>query len=223
VEVHTALIARGIARREYANEEAATRFTNELKDLIEHNEAFAVQVLRCIQELEIDKEKLNINGGTIAPGYLLSCSSTRSMTTLLYELEQRTRRCSLASMCIGVGQSIATVSERLNQGFASPYAHLFQILLVRGKFFMGEIIFPPHFSILFSLNWDFSIEEAHDPERRGQNNGNTRYAGASGPTERPSTCWSSVSRIWLAPARMPCLEIGNSPKMPHKRRSLRHT
>ena len=82
-------------------------------DLIELNEAFAVQVLRCVRELEIDQEKLNVNGGAIALGHPLGCSGARIVTTLLHELERRGGRYGLATMCIGVGQGIATVIERL--------------------------------------------------------------------------------------------------------------
>ena len=73
-------------------------------DLIELNEAFAVQVLRCAHELEIDHEKLNVNGGAIALGHPLGCSGARIVTTLLHELERRGGRYGLATMCIGVGQ-----------------------------------------------------------------------------------------------------------------------
>lgn len=83
-------------------------------DLIELNEAFAVQVLRCVQELEIDPARLNVNGGAIALGHPLGCSGARIMTTLLYELERRHGRYGLATMCIGVGQGIATIIERLS-------------------------------------------------------------------------------------------------------------
>lgn len=82
-------------------------------DLVELNEAFAVQVLRCVRELEIDQEKLNVNGGAIALGHPLGCSGARIVTTLLHELERRGGRYGLATMCIGVGQGIATVIERL--------------------------------------------------------------------------------------------------------------
>lgn len=82
-------------------------------DLIELNEAFAVQVLRCVHELEIDQEKLNVNGGAIALGHPLGCSGARIVTTLLYELERRGGRYGLATMCIGVGQGIATIIERI--------------------------------------------------------------------------------------------------------------
>jgi len=82
-------------------------------DLIELNEAFAVQVLRCAHELEIDQEKLNVNGGAIALGHPLGCSGARIVTTLLHELERRNGRYGLATMCIGVGQGIATIIERI--------------------------------------------------------------------------------------------------------------
>ncbi len=83
-------------------------------DLIELNEAFAVQVLQCVRELEIDEEKLNVNGGAIALGHPLGCSGARLVVTLLHELERRGGRCGLATMCIGVGQGIATIIERIS-------------------------------------------------------------------------------------------------------------
>ena len=82
-------------------------------DLIELNEAFAVQALQCVRELEIDMDRLNVNGGAIAIGHPLGCSGARLVTTLLYELERRGGRYGLATMCIGVGQGIATIIERL--------------------------------------------------------------------------------------------------------------
>jgi len=82
-------------------------------DLIELNEAFAVQVLQCVRELEIDEEKLNVNGGAIALGHPLGCSGARLVVTLLHELERRGGRYGLATMCIGVGQGIATIIERM--------------------------------------------------------------------------------------------------------------
>ncbi len=82
-------------------------------DLIELNEAFAVQVLQCARELEIDEEKLNVNGGAIALGHPLGCSGARLIITLLHELERRGGRYGLATMCIGVGQGIATIIERV--------------------------------------------------------------------------------------------------------------
>ena len=82
-------------------------------DLIELNEAFAVQVLQCMRELEMNEEKLNVNGGAIALGHPLGCSGARLVVTLLHELERRGGRYGLATMCIGVGQGIATIIERL--------------------------------------------------------------------------------------------------------------
>jgi 3-oxoadipyl-CoA thiolase len=82
-------------------------------DLIELNEAFAAQALPCIRELGFDPLRVNVNGGAIAIGHPLGCSGARLMTTLLHELERRGGRYGLATMCIGVGQGIATVIERL--------------------------------------------------------------------------------------------------------------
>ncbi len=81
-------------------------------DLIELNEAFASQSLQCARELEIDEEKLNVNGGAIALGHPLGCSGARIVVTLLHELERRDGKYGLATMCIGVGQGIATIIER---------------------------------------------------------------------------------------------------------------
>ncbi len=81
-------------------------------DLVELNEAFASQVLACVRELGIDLKKLNVNGGAIALGHPLGCSGARIMTTLIHEMKKRGSRYGLATMCIGVGQGIATVVER---------------------------------------------------------------------------------------------------------------
>ncbi len=82
-------------------------------DLIELNEAFASQSLAVIRDLGIDTSKLNVNGGAIALGHPLGCSGARILTTLLHALRQRRARYGLATMCIGVGQGIATIVERL--------------------------------------------------------------------------------------------------------------
>ena len=82
-------------------------------DLVELNEAFAVQALQCTRELGIDEEKFNVNGGAIALGHPLGCSGARIVVTLLHELERREGRYGLATMCIGVGQGIATIIERI--------------------------------------------------------------------------------------------------------------
>ncbi len=81
-------------------------------DLIELNEAFAAQSLACIDELGLDTAKVNVNGGAIALGHPLGMSGARIITTLLYEMEKRNLRYGLATMCIGVGQGIATIIER---------------------------------------------------------------------------------------------------------------
>jgi 3-oxoadipyl-CoA thiolase len=81
-------------------------------DLIELNEAFAAQSLACIRDLGIDQERCNVNGGAIALGHPLGCSGARILTTLLHEMRRRQVRYGLATMCIGVGQGIATVVER---------------------------------------------------------------------------------------------------------------
>mgnify|MGYP003384267169 CR=1 FL=1 len=83
-------------------------------DLFELNEAFAVQVLACVKDLEVPMDKLNVNGGSIALGHPLGASGARILTTLLYEMERRKSRYGLATMCIGVGQGIATIIERLD-------------------------------------------------------------------------------------------------------------
>jgi 3-oxoadipyl-CoA thiolase len=82
-------------------------------DLIELNEAFAAQSLACIYELGLDINKVNVNGGAIALGHPLGMSGARILTTLLYEMEKRNLRYGLATMCIGVGQGIATIIERV--------------------------------------------------------------------------------------------------------------
>ena len=81
-------------------------------DLVEINEAFASQVLACARELGIDLDKLNVNGGAIALGHPLGCSGARIMTTLVHEMKRRNSRYGLATMCIGVGQGIATIIEK---------------------------------------------------------------------------------------------------------------
>ncbi|MED0675208.1 3-oxoadipyl-CoA thiolase [Aneurinibacillus thermoaerophilus] len=82
-------------------------------DLFEVNEAFAAQAVACVRELGIDMEKVNVNGGAIALGHPLGMSGARILTTLLYEMERREVRYGLATMCIGVGQGIATIIERV--------------------------------------------------------------------------------------------------------------
>ncbi len=80
-------------------------------DLVELNEAFASQALACARELGIDEERLNVNGGAIALGHPLGCSGARLATTLVRELRRRGGRYGLATLCVGVGQGLATVFE----------------------------------------------------------------------------------------------------------------
>jgi acetyl-CoA acetyltransferase family protein len=81
-------------------------------DLIELNEAFAAQSLACIRDLGLDAAKVNVNGGAIALGHPLGCSGARILTTLVHELKRSGSTYGLATMCIGVGQGIATIVER---------------------------------------------------------------------------------------------------------------
>ncbi len=82
-------------------------------DLVELNEAFASQSVACIRELGLDEERVNVNGGAIALGHPLGASGARLMTMLVHELARRGGRYGLATMCIGVGQGIATIVERV--------------------------------------------------------------------------------------------------------------
>jgi 3-oxo-5,6-didehydrosuberyl-CoA/3-oxoadipyl-CoA thiolase len=81
-------------------------------DLAELNEAFAAQALPCIDQLGLDPERVNVNGGAIAWGHPLGASGARLVLTLMLELQLRSGQFGLASMCIGVGQGIAMVIER---------------------------------------------------------------------------------------------------------------
>ncbi len=80
-------------------------------DLVELNEAFAAQAIPCMRELGLDPEKVNVNGGAIAIGHPLGASGARLVATLAHEMRRRGARYGLATMCIGVGQGIATVWE----------------------------------------------------------------------------------------------------------------
>jgi 3-oxoadipyl-CoA thiolase len=82
-------------------------------DLIEMNEAFASQSLACMRELNIDMNKLNVNGGSIAIGHPLGCSGVRISTTLLHEMQRRNVKYGLATMCVGVGQGAAVIYEKV--------------------------------------------------------------------------------------------------------------
>jgi acetyl-CoA acyltransferase len=82
-------------------------------DLVELNEAFAVQVLACLRELPIDRARLNVNGGAIALGHPLGCSGARLTTTLLHEMQRRNSRLGLVTLCVGGGMGAAALFERI--------------------------------------------------------------------------------------------------------------
>ncbi len=82
-------------------------------DLIELNEAFAAQSLACIRMLKLDEDRVNVHGGAIAIGHPLGASGARIATTLVHAMVARNVQFGLATMCIGVGQGIATVLERV--------------------------------------------------------------------------------------------------------------
>ena len=83
-------------------------------DLVELNEAFAAQSLPCIRELGLDPAKVNVNGGAIALGHPIGCSGARIVGTLVHAMRARGARWGLATLCIGVGQGLATIVERLD-------------------------------------------------------------------------------------------------------------
>ena len=81
-------------------------------DLFELNEAFAAQSVACVRELGLDNDKVNVNGGAVAIGHPLGCSGARIATTLIHEMNRRDAARGLATLCVGVGQGLATVFER---------------------------------------------------------------------------------------------------------------
>lgn len=89
-------------------------FTTKDFDLVELNEAFAVQSIACINALGFDEEIVNVNGGAIALGHPLGASGARILTTLIYEMKRRNAKRGLASMCIGVGQGISVAIENID-------------------------------------------------------------------------------------------------------------
>ena len=82
-------------------------------DLVELNEAFAVQVLACLKALPIDPEKLNVNGGAIALGHPLGCTGAKLTTTILHEMRRRKARYGMVTMCVGGGMGAAGIFERM--------------------------------------------------------------------------------------------------------------
>ncbi|THG90009.1 acetyl-CoA acetyltransferase [Alkalihalobacillus alcalophilus ATCC 27647 = CGMCC 1.3604] len=100
----------------YATRKALSRARLTIQDLglVELNEAFASQSLECIKQLELDQEIVNVNGGSIAYGHPLGASGARILTSLIYEMKKRHVQNGLATMCIGVGQGIATIVENID-------------------------------------------------------------------------------------------------------------
>ena len=82
-------------------------------DLVELNEAFAVQVLACLKELPIDPDRLNVNGGAIALGHPLGATGAKLTTSLLYEMQRRQSRYGMVTMCVGGGMGAAGIFERI--------------------------------------------------------------------------------------------------------------
>lgn len=82
-------------------------------DLFELNEAFAAQALACIRELSLDHEKVNVNGGAIALGHPVGATGARIITTLLHEMMKRNQQFGIATLCVGGGQGMATMIERI--------------------------------------------------------------------------------------------------------------
>ena len=83
-------------------------------DAVELNEAFASQSLACVRTLGLDPEKVNVNGGAIALGHPIGCSGARIVGTLMSVMEQREATRGLATLCIGVGQGLAVLFERVD-------------------------------------------------------------------------------------------------------------
>ncbi len=79
--------------------------------LVELNEAFASQSIECIRQLELDTEKVNVNGGAIAFGHPLGASGARILTTLIYEMKRRDVKYGLATMCIGSVKELLPLSK----------------------------------------------------------------------------------------------------------------
>ncbi|MGB7666045.1 MAG: acetyl-CoA C-acyltransferase, partial [Candidatus Acidiferrales bacterium] len=81
-------------------------------DLIELNEAFAVQAIAVARELKLNPEKINVNGGAVALGHPIGASGARVLVTLLYELQRRNLKRGIAALCLGGGNAVAMAIER---------------------------------------------------------------------------------------------------------------
>ena len=92
---------------------AKTGWTLSDVDLIELNEAFSAQALAVIRNLDVDPEKVNVNGGAVALGHPIGASGARILTTLLYALKQRNLKRGIATLCLGGGNGVALAVERL--------------------------------------------------------------------------------------------------------------
>lgn len=110
--VHPSFMGEGpIPATKKALSRAGLRVPN--LDIIELNEAFAAQSIACVRGLELDPERVNLNGGAIALGHPIGCSGARIATTLTHLMRTRSNaRVGVASLCIGVGQGITTIFER---------------------------------------------------------------------------------------------------------------
>jgi acetyl-CoA C-acetyltransferase len=81
-------------------------------DLFEINEAFAVQMLACVRELQLPPERVNVHGGAVALGHPIGASGARVLVTLLHALKRRGGRCGVAALCLGGGNAVAMLIER---------------------------------------------------------------------------------------------------------------
>ena len=92
---------------------ARNNITLDQIDLVELNEAFAAQVLACLRDLPIDRDRLNVNGGSISLGHPIGCTGTRIVVTLLHEMARRGSRLGLATLCVSGGMGVALLLERV--------------------------------------------------------------------------------------------------------------
>ncbi|WP_071459205.1 thiolase family protein [Bacillus massilinigeriensis] len=101
----------------YAAQKALRRAKLCIEDigLMELNEAFAAQSIACIEELGVNATKVNVNGGAIAFGHPLGASGARILTTLVHEMKRSGEKFGMATMCVGVGQGIATIIENIGE------------------------------------------------------------------------------------------------------------